>query len=125
MGARSSKIESTQSESAVVITDAGDLVITGITPWNPPPIPALAVVVVVVSMDAAKSSRLPPARRVGIGGDRLVFELGNDVDLLLSDWRSNSRSGCQGSLSSRLTMTMSSSSSSNALDEELRCRERF
>jgi len=36
-------------------------------------------------LDAAKSSRLPPPRRVGMGGDRLVFESGVDPDLLLSD----------------------------------------
>lgn len=136
-GEWSSKIDSTQSESAVVMTEDGDLMMTGITPLKPPDnfavdasmlgegSPKALVVTVTIAplillLLLLRVFEVVAAVVVSVDEERKGFE-----EVVLSDWRSSRRSGCQGSFSRRLIIAMSSSSSSNALVEAERRVDRF
>lgn len=112
------------------MTDEGDLIMTGITPWNPPAF---------VDSSLAEGSSRPLFADVVAVAPLIMLEIavafvvvveeeeerkgfGEEV---LSDWRSSRRSGCQGSFSRRLMIAMSSSSSSKALVEAERRVDRF
>jgi hypothetical protein len=132
-GEWSSKIDSTQSESAVVMTEDGDLMMTGITPLKPPnnvavvdsmlgegTVVAVAPFMMLLLLLRVFEIAAAVAVVSVVEEERKGFE-----EVVLSDWRSSRRSGCQGSFSRRLMIAISSSSSSNALVEAERRVDRF